>query len=203
MFVDFENVPNVDLRLIDGKSVKVTLLIGKNQKKLDLALVQQIQRQGPKVVLIEVGASGHNALDLTLGYYLGQAVLTAPKARFHIVSNDKDFDPLVAHLDGQGIRVFRHGAFSAQIFSRNARKIAPPKCAAPVFKDTPPVDRLAKLIARLTNPASARPKSRVSLLAHVSTAYGNKLSTLELRDVVDQLIERGVLSFDGTDKIKY
>ena len=90
VFVDFENVPEVNLGLIEGKPVQVTLLIGKNQKKLDLALVQQIRRLASQVELIEVGASGHNALDLPLAYYLGQAVQRCPDAHFHIVSKDKD-----------------------------------------------------------------------------------------------------------------
>jgi len=75
VFVDFENVPEVDLGLVEGKPVHVTILIGKNQKKIDLPLVQQIRRLAAQVELVEVGASGRNALDLTLAYYLGQAVL--------------------------------------------------------------------------------------------------------------------------------
>eukprot|EP01031_Cornospumella_fuschlensis_P013228 gene13228-biopygen11165 len=68
VFVDFENVPALDLSAIEGKSARVTLLIGKNQKKLDLDLVRQIHRLAPQVDLVEVGASGHNALDLTLAF---------------------------------------------------------------------------------------------------------------------------------------
>jgi hypothetical protein len=63
VFVDFENVHEVDLGLVEGKPVQVTLLIGKNQKKIDLALVQQIRRLAAQVALVEVGASGRNALD--------------------------------------------------------------------------------------------------------------------------------------------
>jgi len=61
-----------------GKSVHVTLLIGKKQTKLDLALVQQMRRVPDQVELVEVGASGHNALDLTLAYYLGRAAERSP-----------------------------------------------------------------------------------------------------------------------------
>ena len=203
VFVDFENVPNVDLRLIEGKSVKVALLIGKNQKKLDLARVQQIQRQAAKVVLIEVGASGHNALDLTLGYYLGQAVLTAPQAQFLIVSNDKDFDPLIAHLLGQGVRVCRQGEFSAQLFAPAPRKALPVKSAAPAVRSSPPADPLAKLVARLQNPASPRPVSRARLFGYVRTAYGNKLTEPAVHGLVDDLVKRGVLAIDGQGKVSY
>ena len=38
VFVDLENVPVIDLGLVEGKPVHVTLMIGKNQKKMDLPL---------------------------------------------------------------------------------------------------------------------------------------------------------------------
>ena len=55
VFVDFENVPSVDLDAIGAHPVHVTLLIGKNQKKLEVALVQQILRLTTRVDLLEVG----------------------------------------------------------------------------------------------------------------------------------------------------
>ncbi|MES1168419.1 MAG: hypothetical protein ABUL61_04545, partial [Oleiharenicola lentus] len=63
VFVDFENVPTADLGLVEGKPVHVTFLIGKKQTWLDLTLVKQIHRLATQVELVEVGASGHNALD--------------------------------------------------------------------------------------------------------------------------------------------
>src|SRR5687767_7742057 len=73
IFVDFENVSFVDLDAIAALPVFVTLLIGKNQTKIDAVLVQQIHAHANKVRLITLGASGRNALDLTLSYYLGRA----------------------------------------------------------------------------------------------------------------------------------
>src|SRR5580698_9329683 len=93
VFVDFENVPEVDLGLVAGKPAHVMLLLGKHQKKLDIGLVQQIRRLAEQIELVEVGASGHNALDLTLAYYLGRAVQRDPEAQFYVVSKDSDFDP--------------------------------------------------------------------------------------------------------------
>ena len=111
VFVDFENVPDVDLGLVEGKPVHVTLLIGKNQKKLDLTLVRQIHRLASQVELVEVGATGRNALDLTLAFYLGQSVHQRSSAQFHIVSKDQDFDPMIGHLVGRTVKVARCEAF--------------------------------------------------------------------------------------------
>ncbi len=202
VFVDFENVAKVDLRLIAGRSVQVTLMIGKNQRKLDLELVRQIQQESTKVVLKEVGASGRNALDLTLAYHLGQAVVAAPKSRFHIVSNDQDFDPLVEHLLRHQVWAFRHSTFSAQIFSTHPKKKA---VSEPVLVpvEVPILDRFEKLVSRMTQPASARPKTRARLLAHIQTAYGHKIEDSEAGRYVDALVQRGVLVIEETDKIRY
>ena len=124
VLVDFENVSEVDLGLVEDRPVHVTLLIGKNQKKLDLALVRQIHRLAARVELVEVGASGHNALDLTLACYLGQAVQQWPTAQFHIVSKDQDFEPTIGHLVARGVEVARCDAFHLLSFLPRAKATA-------------------------------------------------------------------------------
>ncbi len=208
VFVDFENVPTVDLGLVEGKAAQVTLLIGKNQKKIDLALVQQIRRLADQVELVEVGASGRNALDLTLAYYLGQAVQRNPAAEFFIVSKDKDFEPMIGHLAGKGIAVTRCDAFTGLPFLAAARKamIAPfppqPKAIA-AAKSNAPVDRLAKLIGNFKGTPQHRPKKRATLLHHISTLFGNKLSDAEVVAIVDQLEKRRVISLDPKGRVTY
>lgn len=197
VFVDFENVPNIELSAVAGKSVHVTLLIGKNQKSLDFALVQQIHRLAAQVELVEVGASGHNALDLTLAYYLGQAVLRTPERHFCIVSKDKDFDPLVGHLQREKIKVDRFDSFGALPFLPRSKKTA-----APAAK--PPVDRRAKVIARLMNPANlARPSSRTALLAHIKTALGKEASDAKGEEILRDLTARKALAIDAKGKVSY
>ncbi|MBI2498594.1 MAG: hypothetical protein HYV75_11965 [Opitutae bacterium] len=66
VFVDFENVPSIDLALVAGKPVHVTLLIGKNQTKRETSLSVQLHAHAGQVAPIEVGASGRNALDMVL-----------------------------------------------------------------------------------------------------------------------------------------
>jgi hypothetical protein len=108
VFIDLENVPAIDLAPISGKPVHVSLLLGKNQTKLSLPLVEQIKAFSSQVELVKVGASGHNALDMVLSAHLGRATAIHPEAEFAIVSKDKDFDPLIAHLLAHNIRVSRH-----------------------------------------------------------------------------------------------
>jgi hypothetical protein len=197
VFVDFENVPDIDLGLIAGHPVKVTLLIGKNQKKLELPLVQQIHRLAGQVKLVEVGATGRNALDLTLTYYLGRTVHQSPAATYHIVSGDKDFDPLIAHLKAGGTLVVRSGSFAALPF------LAPPKKTPSVAKPAPG-DRPARLTARLKNPTSTnRPTTRRTLLSHIKSSLGPDLSEAQAEAFIQHLCTAKVLTLDARNKVHY
>jgi hypothetical protein len=216
VFVDFENVPDIDLGLIAGHPARVVLLIGKNQKKLDLPLVQQIHKLGDRVELIEVGASGRNALDLTLAHYLGRAVQANPALKFHIVSGDKDFDPLIAHLRTTGCAVSRHGSFAALPFLPRPKKspatakpatpsTTPPKKPAPAAAAKPPAeDRRAMVITRLSDPAAAdRPTRKPRLLAHIKTIYGKQATDAIAAEILATLITRNVVAIDPNGKVSY
>ena len=202
VFVDFENVPNIDLALVTGRPVKVTLLIGKNQKKIDLSLVQQIHQQANRVVLIEVGASGRNALDLTLACYLGQAVQQNPSIGFCIVSKDKDFDPLVAHLTAQGVVVSRHESFAALPFLSPPTKSAAGRASAPASGPAP-ADRLQKLILSFRKNAAPRPKKKARLLALINNAHGGKLDAAGQEQILDRLKELQIVALDAAGKVTY
>jgi hypothetical protein len=192
VFVDFENVPTVDLDLVANKPVHVTLLIGEKQKRLDLALVRSIHRHATQVTLIEVGTSGRNALDLVLAWHLGKAATEHATAHFHVVSKDKDFDPLIAHLHAARLNVARHGSFDALPLFGSSKKPAPH-----------PDERLSKLIDRLENKTKARPARRPRLLSHINGFYGNQLSPTELESIVATLVDRGIIALDDKGKVSY
>jgi len=56
------------------------------------------------VQLVRLTATGKNALDFTLAYYVGRAVAADPTGFFHIVSKDTGYDPLIEHLRSKHIR---------------------------------------------------------------------------------------------------
>jgi hypothetical protein len=214
VFVDFENVPSVDLGLVARKPAHVTLLIGKNQAKIDFALVEQIRDQAEQVELVKLDASGRNALDLTLAHYLGRAVERMPDAQFCIVSKDKDFDPMIAHLTTKGIKVVRCDSFNALPFLTKPKKSVAVKTAVQAkaigvtksgaaSESNASDERFEKLITRLKNNSGPRPKKKTALLAHINTAYGNKLVLSEQAQKLEDLIDRGILSIDDAGKIAY
>ncbi len=206
VFVDFENVPDIDLGLVEGRPVHVTLLIGKNQKKLDLPLVQQIHRLAAQVELVEVGATGHNALDLTLVFHLGRTVQQWPAAQFHIVSKDHDFDPMIGHVMAQGVKVFRSEAFHLLSFLPRSRPVVTTKIAAttktPVSTRKPTEDKRPTVIARLKNPINGnRPSTEKALRAHIKTALGKESSPAKVEEVLGRLLDEHAFAIEPDGKV--
>jgi hypothetical protein len=215
VFVDLENVPRVDVGPAAGHPVHVTLLIGKHQKSFGLELLRAAKLLGDRLELVEVGATGHNALDLTLAYYLGRAAEAAPKATFSIVSNDEDFDPLIAHLRAKGINVSRQGSFAGPPFLPVAKKITPAEPAAPVpalHQPKPPAapkpraspkpklaaDKLDKFIEHLRN----SPPANRTKLEHMITAYFKpSLPAGGMKGVIAELQRRKVVEIDSSGTV--
>src|SRR5258706_7373163 len=101
VFVDFENVHEIDLAIIGAKAVSFTLLLGSRQTKLDVSIVEKLLEHAASVQLVRLTSTGKNALDFTLAYYVGRAVAADPTGFFHIVSKDAGYDPLIEHLRSQ------------------------------------------------------------------------------------------------------
>ena len=222
VFVVFENVPSVVLGLIGDKVAEVTLLIGEKQRRLELGLVRQIHEYAAKIVLIEVGASGRNALDLVLAWHLGKIAERYPKDPFFVVSKDKDFDPLLTHLRVSGLSIARVDAFAMLPFLSDhppARKIpasrrltvvsVPPVprpervSATEVISLPAPDNRLTKIIDWFKHKTKARPARRKTLLSHLNGFYKNQLSEPELDAIVATLQQRGIIDVDSTGRINY
>ncbi len=192
VFVDFENVPNVDLALIQDRPADVTLLIGEKQRRLDLDLVRQIHAHAAQVSLVEVGASGRNALDLVLAWHLGNAVERHAGDSFFVISKDKDFDPLIKHLRARGLDVSRVDSFDGLPFLGSA--------AAPAPVNDP---RFAKLIDRLQQKTNDRPVRRKTLLTYINGFFANQLTAPELEAVASALETQEVISFGAAGRVLY
>lgn len=122
VFVDFENVHQLDLSLIGAKSVSFTLMVGAKQTKLDSDLVEKLMSHSSSVQLVKLKSLGKNALDFALAYYLGRAALADSTAWFHIISKDGGFDPLIEHLRARHLHVYRHASCAELTFSWPGKK---------------------------------------------------------------------------------
>ena len=207
VFVDMENIGEVDLAPLAELPVNVTLLIGKKQTTLSKQLVDQITQLPFEVRLVKVGATRKNALDFSLVFHLGQMAGRHPDAHFHIVSGDKrDFDMIVAHMQAHQVRVSRVDSIAALPFLPRSESVAPVKTAAPakpapVIK-RPGVDKRTKEIARLKNPTTRnRPSTEKALLAHITTALGKESTPAKVEEIFAKLRNDHAFAIEPGGKI--
>lgn len=233
MFVDFENVHQVDLTLIGAKAVSFTLMLGAKQTKLDSDLVEKLMAHSSSVQLVKLKSSGKNALDFALAYYLGRAALADPTAYFHIISKDGGFDPLIEHLRARHIHVYRHVSCAELTFTWPGKKLpvseaivvqtvakkAVKKVAAKKATTKPPAkkavkkaatkkvdsedQRIERVLKNFREHPKARPAKKKTLLAKVADLIKRPVDGPEVQGVVDRMMKSGMLNFDAKDVPEY
>lgn len=189
IFVDYENVHEVDLDLVAGKAVVVELVLGENHNKLSLELVERLLKYAAQVKLIKAGKSGRNALDFVLAYRVGVASVADPKGFFHIVSRDAGFDALILHLRRQHLFARRDETF-AKAFEVEAPSVAP-------------ADRTKVIIERLKKNKTNRPKRKKTLVSHINSYFGNKLADSELEAIVEALTKERIIQVGEKGEVLY
>lgn len=192
VFVDFENVTTLDLGLVEGKPIHVTLLIGKKQTKLDTTLSLQLNKYAEQVDPVRVETSGPNALDIILACYLGQSVARNPRAQFTIVSKDKDFEPMLAHLSSMGTKVTRQDSFAA-VLQPAPRTVTP-------SKPRQDADKFDKFVQHLRN---SPPSDRIKLDRTILAFFKPSLPVGGKKGVITELKKRSVIAIDPTGKVKF
>lgn len=161
IFVDFENVQSVNLDLIAGKPVMVIMVIGKDQTKVPLELVEQLMTFSSQVRLVRTEVKGKNALDFVLSAEVGAQGVADPNGTFHIISRDKGFDALIAHFRGHDRSAARHDAFvKVPILSTPATPSRPAAPTAPATRATPSPRAATTKSPASTTPTKKAPASR-------------------------------------------
>lgn len=183
IFIDFENLPVQGIP-DHGGIQKVFLFAGEKQTKVSLDIAESMQKLGPKAKLIRMKGSGNNALDFHIAFYLGKHSETDPKASFRIVSKDKGFDPLVAHLVFQGIDCARIENLATKPLSK---------------KDLQ--ELIAGVGAHLLGLSEkTRPKKVGKLKAYIKNHEREEDAVVD--QVFDGLVADGVIQAEG-GKVKY
>jgi hypothetical protein len=144
IFIDYENVSEPDLSRVNGKPVRVFMILGTRQKKLPTSLFLFAQNHPEQVRIIQTPVDGRNALDFVLVFELGRMIAADPGGYFHIVSKDTDFESVVRHLKGEKKLIARHASL-AEI---------------PALRTTE--ERITRIKAELADATKSRPKSRSS-----------------------------------------
>jgi hypothetical protein len=193
IFVDFESVQDIDLTLIDGKPVKVFLFFGEQQHKMTVELSMQAHHFHTQVEMIRLKCTGKNALDFVLAHHTGLKVAADPDGYFHILTRDKGFDALVAHLISKNILAAR-----VEVFSQ-----------IPILVDLRTLtltERLERVKTQLSKMKQAktdgRPKKRKSLGSMIHSVFQKQLLDENVHAVISGLEQKRWIKI-VQDKVAY
>lgn len=183
ILVDSENVSITpeQASLIASDNFRLILFFNEQKKTISVELWDQLQPLGDRVKRLTMQGQGHNALDFILSFELGRLADAFPNSFFHIISKDKGFDPLVAHLKSQNIYADRLDAISDIPLLRPI-----PKTAA---------SRATHYLGNLRT--STKPRKIARLKSSVSAFFRKELPEEDLDAVLCELKKLGVREVNG------
>ncbi len=111
LLVDYENVPRIDLSLLDD-SYRAIVFVGARQNPPRAAKNSETAHRFKRVDFQKISGSGKNALDFHIAFHLGRTFETSPETICVVVSRDKGFDPLLLHLNENGLQCRRIESFA-------------------------------------------------------------------------------------------
>jgi PIN domain len=190
IFVDYENVQKLDLDLIAGKAVKVFLIVGHRRKSFPSLLARQMHQYHDQVAWIESQGASRNALDLVLAYHVGVHAGADPKGYFHILSADKDYDALVAHLRTNGILASRDEEFA---------KIP----ALVAMRSLSLAERVEWVVGRFKKNKASRPTRKKSLLTTIHSVCRKELSGEKVQQIVSAMVARKLIEITPQGGVVY
>jgi hypothetical protein len=186
IYVDFENVPNVEIQ--ETGDTKILLFIGQSQKLLSTSIVKAIQPLGKNVEWVQINGSGKNALDFHIAYYLAMNK-AQPNTEHFVISKDAGFDPLIAHVNTLGQKVKRVVSF-ADVF----QKIGLGKELEGKYR---------KVKENLLKQQKARrPKSRKTLSSFIEATFQKQIGPGETNKLIENLFRDGLLE-EKSRRISY
>jgi glycogen debranching enzyme len=189
VLIDYENVQPKDLALLKEGPFKVKVFLGPNQTKIPVALATSLHALGESAEYILLEASGSNALDFHIAYYIGALSNQEPTAFFHIISKDTGFDPLIKYLKSKGI------------YSQRSVSIGD----IPFFKPALPATESARVelaVADLVRRKAAKPRTQKTLLSTLHALFKKELTEQQLSSLFAALRKKGIVAIDGT-KVSY
>lgn len=199
ILIDFENKPVKSLALLKEEHFQVMIFLGIKNTKLSTEFVLSKENLGERAKYIRLEKAGENALDFHIAYYLGQIALQDPTGYFHIISGDKGFDPLIAHLKTVGI------------FSARSESIEQMPCFVTTHVK-PKVDKIVALpktanslnisengkiaINHLIGLKNSKPRKLKTLKSTIHAKLGKDSATNKIDDVINELTKLKYLTVD-------
>lgn len=189
VLIDSENVQPDSIEKLRHDHFRVVVLVGANQKRIDIAVAKAIQALGSNGEYVQISGNGPNALDFHIAFYIGRYSLEFPDSYFHIISRDKGFDPLIEHLKEKKIFCTRSASVSEIPLVKSADKLSPKERAADFFEK------------RITT-AKNRPATVKALQSAIAAHFHTLLSSEEVGSVVEALKAAGHIAV-SSQKVTY
>ncbi|MFC1950852.1 PIN domain-containing protein [Chloroflexota bacterium] len=190
LFVDYENVQNIDLDFIKKESLETIVFVGKSQKKIPFEIVQKAQQLGKLITWHQIEGQGSNALDFHIAFLLGHLTATdAGKENEYIVlSKDKGFDPLLRYVQKERYNCRRINSLlelqNGTIDTSSNKNL----------------EKALEILGKIEKPK--RPRNRNTLFKYIQNILGNKTPEQETTTVIDRLFIDDKLT-EHNNRLKY
>jgi hypothetical protein len=177
ILIDFENVQPMNLEILSGHSARLIVFVGASQKSIPFEFAMALQNLGGNASYQKISGNGSNALDFHIAFYAGELAAKDPNAFFHIISRDKGFDPLLAHLRDRKIFALRHKDLSEIPFLRisNANSLD---------------EKIDAISASLTSRGTSRPRKVKTLASTVNALFMKTLDEAAQNAIISELQRR-------------
>ncbi|MCA6590451.1 MAG: hypothetical protein IM531_14130 [Pseudanabaena sp. M090S1SP1A06QC] len=191
ILIDYENVQNINLSALKGKSFFIKIFIGNLQTKVPIDLVLKSQELHTQIEWIQINGTGKNALDFHLTFMLGRLVEKDPNACFHVISKDTGYDHLINHLKFKNILCSRKEDIAKiTTLIQEGNKSLEDSYEA-VMKKLEAVDK------------KNRPKSEATLKNHIRAHLKLHDGDIVINDIFQKLLSSKKISIDQAKVIDY
>jgi hypothetical protein len=174
VLIDFENVQPESLAVLNSEQFNVKVFVGATQKNVTIKFAKALQSMGDRAEYIEISGTGKNALDFHIAFYIGQLAAKDETAYFHIISEDKGFDPLIKHLKENNI-------FAAREMSINEIPLVKSLSAKT------PEKRLQLVLEKLASCKTKNPSTIKTLTSHIKAMFPIPITDEEIDKIISDL----------------
>ena len=177
--IDYENVQPKSLPVLNGQPVKVIVFLGANQGKVSVEVAKALQSLGSNAEYVQISGNGPNAVDFHIAFTMGEISKSDESARFHIISKDSGFDPLIEYLRTKRIVAQR----SAEIPGVPIRRTKVP-------------EKLEAIVRNLSK-NTGRPRKVTTLSNTINALFQKSLDEAEVMSLIKALEKHGHISIQG------
>lgn len=231
VLIDFENVQVKSIALLEGDHFRVKVFLGPKNTRLPAELVVAVHKLGDKAEYITLEASGANALDFHIAYYLGVLAAKEPSAYYHVISKDTGFDPLIQHLKSKNIYSSRSVSIEEMpcfavkkevvaaavvvdcavvvdkpvepIHNEQPEVKKPPAPSPPVVKPVSELDKNFKLVQEdLIKRKASKPRKVKTLKSTIQARCGKDVDPSITNAIYQRMVKKGFVKIDG-EKVSY